>query len=520
MADIADTTAPIDEAVLLDGSKVTRQSDGALVQRDPAGRVVAEGAAAQQALQQDQFQRDQNAAPPVPAIHPNPPEKGAIGTPVTKTGDVAFTNPEAVPPPGGAPPPGALAMPAEPTDQAVTEPVTSDGQAPWEVRIPPSGPGADFGKVEAAQNRARESAVKAAEAQAEVEKGIAADKAAAEAQYQADKVAQDKAIVAAQDTRNQIIQGALDRDRAFENELKQAQSLRIDPTRFWTNKSEGQKAMTILAGALFGFAGKGMEYLNHIDSLIQQDVKIQMDEKAAFIQNIHDRYTVARRSGDIAQRHSQDVIEERIRQSQARYSDFKHSLESIDVAHMGPAAEARKEVAIAHIDNQMAQYQLQLQTAVGADANHRASQRYHEEMAMAQMVKAQQIQAKPNPYEEKRKTEARHIEEFVQNIRDNIAEVRSMIQDKGTYEVMGPHNEILNARLLAIGTDLAKLRDPGSVAKEGEVRRELQGLPKVSAFAMRNETALATLDNLEKQIEQRRRRAYEIRTLSPPGETR
>lgn len=76
---------------------------------------------------------------------------------------------------------------------------------------------------------------------------------------------------------------------ARENRMKQAQDglMRLqsrfaelekaspDPNRFWNNKSDGQKAMAVVAGALFGFTGQGMQWLQRLDSLVQQDVENQ-----------------------------------------------------------------------------------------------------------------------------------------------------------------------------------------------------------------------------------------------------
>lgn len=49
----------------------------------------------------------------------------------------------------------------------------------------------------------------------------------------------------------------------------------IDPNRFWNSKDAGQKASAIIAGALFGFTGQGMQWLQRIDSLVAQDIQAQ-----------------------------------------------------------------------------------------------------------------------------------------------------------------------------------------------------------------------------------------------------
>ena len=52
----------------------------------------------------------------------------------------------------------------------------------------------------------------------------------------------------------------------------------IDPNRFWNNKSDGQKAAAVIAGALFGFTGQGMQWLQRLDSLVEQDIQAQASD--------------------------------------------------------------------------------------------------------------------------------------------------------------------------------------------------------------------------------------------------
>ena len=62
------------------------------------------------------------------------------------------------------------------------------------------------------------------------------------------------------------------------NELRAEQSKldpTIDPTRYWKDKNAGQIAMGAIAGALFGFAGKGMEYLQQVQHEVDRDVDAQ-----------------------------------------------------------------------------------------------------------------------------------------------------------------------------------------------------------------------------------------------------
>lgn len=508
MADIV----PTEDVTLLDGSKVVRQSDGSVVQTDPSGRVIAEGAAAQQALRQDQFQRDQNAAPPVPAIHPNPPEKGAIGAPVTSVGDLGFTNPEAIPADKG----GTMQPPVSaPQDGApyVTEPATSDGQPPWEIRIPPTQ-APDFNKAEAAAKVAQTSATAAAEKMAGVEEQTARLKAAEEAKFQADIAIRNQAVVTAMDAKQKVIDEGAQRDIAFENELKQANAIRIDPNRYWHNKTEGQKAMTTLAGALFGFAGKGMDFLNHIDNLVQQDVKLQMEEKSMNIQNIQDRYRISHNRFDAAQRHSQDVFEERSRQVQARYVDMQHALAAIDVSQMGPAAQARKELAIASINKAYADESLKIETARATYSAHVASTVFHQSMAEQRMAQAA---TKPTQIDVQKQKELREMDHQWLPAVKNLAKIREMVSKYGTYEALGPHNDILTSRLDDLATSRAKIADPATAARMSEVEMQLRSMIKGGKpSASRISTLLANLDDIAQRLNERRESYYQVNQIPMP----
>lgn len=53
---------------------------------------------------------------------------------------------------------------------------------------------------------------------------------------------------------------------------------KVDPNRFWNEAGAGQKAMSILAGALFGWSGQGMQYMQHLQGLVDRDVKLQQEE--------------------------------------------------------------------------------------------------------------------------------------------------------------------------------------------------------------------------------------------------
>lgn len=71
------------------------------------------------------------------------------------------------------------------------------------------------------------------------------------------------------------------RMQKFEDEFSalKAELNKLDPTiypnRYWLNKDAGQITLGAIAGALFGFAGKGMDYLQNIQNEVKMDIEAQ-----------------------------------------------------------------------------------------------------------------------------------------------------------------------------------------------------------------------------------------------------
>lgn len=120
---------------------------------------------------------------------------------------------------------------------------------------------------------------------------------------------------------------------------------------------------------------------------------------------------------------------------------------------------------------------------------------------------------------EKRRQQVLEVENFTGNIDRNIQAVQDMIDKTGTFELMGPEGQVMDRRLTEIATDLAKLADPGSVAREGEVKLMRQGLVDSGLLGLgtSNRTAKEVLEALRSDVKQRRAEAYNVRGLDIPG---
>lgn len=82
------------------------------------------------------------------------------------------------------------------------------------------------------------------------------------------------------------------------------QDVTVDPNRYWNNKTGGQKALGAIAGALFGFAGKGIDYMKVINSEVDQDIEAQRatfaergSQNTKIQSGIDSLYAEARKSG-------------------------------------------------------------------------------------------------------------------------------------------------------------------------------------------------------------------------------
>ena len=119
---------------------------------------------------------------------------------------------------------------------------------------------------------------------------------------------------------------------------------------------------------------------------------------------------------------------------------------------------------------------------------------------------------------EKKRQQVLEVENFTSNIDRNIDAIKAQIDKTGTFELAGPEGAVMDRRLTEIATDLAKLADPGSVARSDEVKLMRQGLVDSGflGLATRTETAKAVLDALKGDVEQRRAAAYLSRGLDLP----
>lgn len=114
----------------------------------------------------------------------------------------------------------------------------------------------------------------------------------------------------------------------------------------------------------------------------------------------------------------------------------------------------------------------------------------------------------------KQKQQILEVQERHKNIKDNIKSLRDQIDATGTWEAGGAANADMERKINNIATDMAKLTDPESVAREAEVAGFRRGLFEPGLLS-KNSTAKDVLDHFEKEVDQRLENAYRVRGIDP-----
>jgi hypothetical protein len=120
---------------------------------------------------------------------------------------------------------------------------------------------------------------------------------------------------------------------------------------------------------------------------------------------------------------------------------------------------------------------------------------------------------------DKRKLITEEVESFRRTIASNVERAKNIIKESGTFELTGDASEELDAIMDEISSDMAKLKDPDSAAREGEVRLVRKTLlpgSTIGKLGMRNNTALSLLNKFEGRVQERADEAYRVRGVELP----
>lgn len=118
---------------------------------------------------------------------------------------------------------------------------------------------------------------------------------------------------------------------------------------------------------------------------------------------------------------------------------------------------------------------------------------------------------------DKKKAAMFEIEDRRTNINESLNTLKKMIDEDGTYELLGSHNQDMDRLIEGIATDMAKLQDPNSVARPSEVESVKKNLIQSGIFTNKNSTASQVLKNFEAEVAKRADSAYKVRGIDIPN---
>lgn len=163
-------------------------------------------------------------------------------------------------------------------------------------------------------------------------------------------------------------------------QARQAASDPLDPNRFWNNKSDGQKAAAILAGALFGFTGQGMNWLQRIDGLIENDMRAQAADRTSRVQGLQAEAAGLGEAGQRAMQAGASRAEAFLIEKQAKIEGLKSYMEmmSMKLNNVQAQQAAAEKIAMLEMKStqvaQQAAELAQLEAHQKTDANFKNAQ--------------------------------------------------------------------------------------------------------------------------------------------------
>jgi len=275
----------------------------------------------------------------------------------------------------------------------------------------------------------------------------------------------------------------------------------VDPGRFWATRTTGDKVVGIL-GLVLGALGAGPDGVNRaavmLNQAIDRDIDAQKSEHemrlkkgAANVDAMKSYYSMAREAaGD--------------------------ELAATDLAHAAAlqAVSARGKEMIAKTGNAQAKAQL---AAFVAQVDQGAAQRQQQAWEKAQ-DRATELEksliaagAKTPGGSAERQKLVDQVNESANNITRNASELKKLIDQYGTQEILTPGvSEDMQRRSTEIATELAKMLDPSTGVRDPEMERWSKLIFQPGYF-QRSDNAKATLDNIIKDVEARRQNAMRVR---------
>jgi hypothetical protein len=132
-----------------------------------------------------------------------------------------------------------------------------------------------------------------------------------------------------------------------------------DPNRYWNNKTAGQQAAAVIAGALFGFTGQGMNWLQRIDGLIENDMRAQMADRSAKVAGMEAEARGMGEAADFAMKAGASEAESHILARQMKFEGLQSYLADITAKQTDMAKKTQGLMMLQEMSAKNAQFDLQ-----------------------------------------------------------------------------------------------------------------------------------------------------------------
>ncbi len=333
-------------------------------------------------------------------------------------------------------------------------------------------------------------------------------------------VEQQKVLERAQLERNQAqvaakqqVSEAMSRVQRAQDEVSRIDTS-VDPGRFWASRSTGDRVLGIIGLAL-GSIGAGNDGVNRAAGMMQQaidrdidaqkaETEFRMRKGQAGVEAAKSFYSMARQASedDLA---ATDIARGMALQAAA------NKAEQLAASTAGGQAKANLSKLAADLSMQATTRKQSAQQTMFDNRLKAAHLANEAAQVAASMAKKEGLP----PDQLKTVTEVR---ERAGNIRSSLDQADAIIQKWGTFELTGSEQAKLNKALSDVATDMAKLKDPASAARESEVESELGNLGfKAGSLTTSNATARELLKNYRAAVDRREQEAFRVRGLPPPG---
>lgn len=196
---------------------------------------------------------------------------------------------------------------------------------------------------------------------------------------QRDKLATAETLAAeaAQARREHVVQA-----EKFENarmgvleQARKAAATPTDPNRYWNNKTAGQQAAAVIAGALFGFTGQGMNWLGRIDALVAEDNRLQQSDRAAKVQGLNAEAQGLGEAAQAAMARGASLAQAKLIEKAAKYESVKAYADQFGVQTQNAQVQMQAAQVSATLGAKIADLAQQGHQLASMDAAHTNSAR-------------------------------------------------------------------------------------------------------------------------------------------------